>query len=397
MARALAGEEVGSVVAVCFTHAQKRTGEHGFSLNVATNRSYKTSYPNDRKLYDEDKNASRALVTVLNTLYSQQSLSSSLVRNENELLRFLVKRSKSYVIKKAESIHRQAPGLGTTLAYFSEYLLDGQHLAMDWVGSIKTLVLHVESLLAETDPEEMIARIRTLSDHCASLLTTPVFRKLMCARLYTLERGTPDVFDSDTIDTYNIPEEWDAEDIVRTAKFGRQLDRFSSFKTGASAIVKHIFPDMTAWVQQQKKPTAANPFFALPVSIGDELPAFINTPVHYIIPPNIWTRAIIQMDSRLRLAQDSVLSLEAKTETAWSPNQQGFIKVHCEVKLFHAILRSRRIVFGKSAGISKGCCFSCDIYLREFNQEKWPDDPLRCSATSRKVHSMWAFPDLTKI
>ena len=246
LARALVGEEIGSVVAVCFTHAEKLgTGEHGFSLNVATNRSATTDNPIDRKLYEEDKNASRALVTVLNTLFSQHTSSSSpldLVHDhENELLHFLVKRSKGYVIKKAASICREAPGLGTILKTFSKSFPHGQDLVVDWVSSVATLDLHARSLLGERDPKKMIPRIGILSDQCAFLLATPLFRTLMRQRLYTLEKGTPDVFDEQTKAACKIPGHWDSKKIIRAAKFGRQLDRFSSFKTGFSNCQTFFF------------------------------------------------------------------------------------------------------------------------------------------------------------
>ena len=140
-----------------------------------------------------------------------------------------------------------------------------------------------------------------------------------------------------------------------------------------------------------KKQKPANPFFlSHPI---DDVPGLVNSEIRFVIPPNIWTEAIIQTDSRFRLGSEVAALLKDKVMTAWNTTKRGVIKVHAEARLFHAIYQSKNVVLDKTVGVSKGCCFRCDIYLHEFNEEKWPSEPLRCSVASGNVHCMWMFPE----
>jgi len=114
----------------------------------------------------------------------------------------------------------------------------------------------------------------------------------MRARIRTLEKETPDLFDEDLRREFGIPLDWNSEKLISVAKLGRRLDRFASFKSGTSAICADMVPAFVKWVEEKKK-RPASPFFGPPAAIGT-LPGFVNTKICFVLPPDIWTEAIIQ-------------------------------------------------------------------------------------------------------
>ncbi len=306
----------------------------GLRLIFSTNRSAQTDNPIDRQNFEADKRASDSeeLVKLLSDLIAEHGTSrtqpNTLQHGEHEdlLLQFLIKRSKARVIKKATDLYKQTEGLGTTL---KKLVLppNPNHptvVVTNWVDSLAKL-RRLAKPITNKNNALVPKQIRVLSEYCAFLLTRPVFERIMRARIRTLENGTPNqVDDSSLRHDFGIPSDWKSEELISVAKLGRRLNRFASFKSGASAICADLFPGFVKWVEEKKR-LPASPFFGPPIAIG----TLVNTEICFVLPPDIWTEPIIQTDSRIQIDAEAAASMKTTITTAWNSKKNRSNKSTC--------------------------------------------------------------------
>ena len=266
----------------------------GLRLVFSTNRSAQTYNPIDRQNFGADKKASKELVKLLSDLIAKHATSRTqrpqpnllqIREHEDLLLQFLIKRSKARVIKKATNLYKQVTkGLDTTFEMLVLPPNPNHPVVTNWVDSLAKL-RRLAKPFTDKNNELVPKQIRVLSDYCALLLSRPIFDMVMRARIRTLEKETPDLFDEDLRLEFGIPLDWNSEELISVAKLGRRLDRFASFKSGASAICADMFPAFVKWAEEKKK-RPASPFFGPPAAIG-ALPGFVNTGICFVLPPDI--------------------------------------------------------------------------------------------------------------
>ena len=177
IARALIGEETGSVVSVCLEVVEIPLV--GLRLVFSTNRSAQTDNHIDRQNFGVDKKASEELAKLLSNLIARYTMSRTqqpqpnlpqIGEHEDLLLQFLIKRSKARVIKKATNLYKQVTeGLDTTLEKLVLPPNPNYPTAVtNWADSLAKL-RRLAKPLTNKNNALIPKQIRVLSDYC----TTP--------------------------------------------------------------------------------------------------------------------------------------------------------------------------------------------------------------------------------